>query len=104
MVAETGREQPGIVLDGGTPKVVNVADVAAEDLLVHKADQQSTVHANMLVGMSHPELPVPVGVFRAIERPVYDEELQTQIDTVTERRGKGDLQTLLNSGDTWTVE
>jgi len=45
----------------------------------------------------------PVGVFRAVEQPVYDDLLTAQIDRAVDERGPGDLAALLRSGDTWTI-
>jgi 2-oxoglutarate ferredoxin oxidoreductase subunit beta len=41
-----------------------------------------------------------LGVFRAVERPSYDELVQRQLD---EAKGISDLQDLVASGDTWTI-
>ena len=46
---------------------------------------------------------VPLGVFRAVERPVYDELMSEQLEAAREQRGEGDLDALLHSGDTWVV-
>ena len=45
----------------------------------------------------------PVGVFRNVERPVYDDLMAEQLATATAKRGEGDLATLLHSGETWTI-
>jgi len=45
----------------------------------------------------------PVGVFRDIERPVYDELMAEQLETAVAKRGAGDLTELLHSGETWVV-
>jgi 2-oxoglutarate/2-oxoacid ferredoxin oxidoreductase subunit beta len=45
----------------------------------------------------------PVGVFRDVERPVYDELMAEQLATAEAKRGKGDLAELLHSGETWTI-
>ena len=45
----------------------------------------------------------PVGVFRSIQRPVYDELMAEQLQTAVAKRGPGDLAELLNSGETWVV-
>ena len=45
---------------------------------------------------------VPFGVFRDIERPVYDEQMTAQIAREQERKA-GDLAELLHAGDTWDV-
>ncbi len=38
----------------------------------------------------------PVGIFRDVERPVYDELMAEQIETATAKRGAGDLAALLH--------
>jgi 2-oxoglutarate ferredoxin oxidoreductase subunit beta len=45
----------------------------------------------------------PVGIFRNIERPVYDDLMAEQLAAAEEKRGKGDLAELLHSGETWVV-
>ena len=45
----------------------------------------------------------PFGVFRDVERPVYDELMAEQIAAAKEKRGEGDLRELLHAGDTWTI-
>jgi 2-oxoglutarate ferredoxin oxidoreductase subunit beta len=45
----------------------------------------------------------PVGVFRDVERPVYDELMAEQLRAAEEKRGPGDLAELLHSGETWTI-
>ena len=45
----------------------------------------------------------PIGVFRDVERPVYDELMASQIEQAQAERGKGDLQALVASGDTWQI-
>ena len=47
--------------------------------------------------------PTCIGVFREVERPIYGEAMMSQLATATERLGKGNLEKLLHSGDTWTV-
>jgi 2-oxoglutarate ferredoxin oxidoreductase subunit beta len=44
----------------------------------------------------------PVGVFRDVERPVYDELMEEQLTTAREQK-EGDLAGLLGAGDTWTI-
>ena len=45
---------------------------------------------------------VPFGVFRRVERPVYDDLMSEQLEAAREQRGEGDLEALLHSSDTWT--
>jgi 2-oxoglutarate ferredoxin oxidoreductase subunit beta len=45
----------------------------------------------------------PLGVFRAVERPVYDDQLTGQLDEAVAAKGEGDLAKLVASGDTWQI-
>jgi 2-oxoglutarate ferredoxin oxidoreductase subunit beta len=45
----------------------------------------------------------PGGLFRNIQRPVYDDLMAEQVKAAEEKRGKGDLAELLHSGETWVV-
>ena len=47
--------------------------------------------------------PTPVGVLRAIERPVYDELVNAQVETAREKTGDRSIFEVLHEGDTWTV-
>jgi 2-oxoglutarate ferredoxin oxidoreductase subunit beta len=42
-------------------------------------------------------------VFRSVERPSYEAEVQSQLVAAQERRGPGDLRALIESGGTWEV-
>jgi 2-oxoglutarate ferredoxin oxidoreductase subunit beta len=44
----------------------------------------------------------PIGVFRDVERPVYDELMEEQLATAQEQK-EGELGALLGGGDTWTI-
>ncbi len=93
----------GIRLNELDPEVVSLDRVAVEDLLVHREDATEPSLAYLLTRMRHPEFPEPIGVFRAVDRPRYDDELNKQIAEAKEKKGEGDLEALLNSGDTWNV-
>jgi 2-oxoglutarate ferredoxin oxidoreductase subunit beta len=44
----------------------------------------------------------PVGVFRDIDRPAYDELMEGQLRAAREQK-EGELSALLGAGDTWTI-
>jgi len=91
----------GIRLNGFLPEVVmNTAD--DDGLLVHDASADNPTLANILVGMDYPEFPVPVGVFRNIQAPTFDQLLQKQVDDAM-AKGAGKFDDVLYSGETWTV-
>jgi 2-oxoglutarate/2-oxoacid ferredoxin oxidoreductase subunit beta len=45
----------------------------------------------------------PLGVFRDVERPVYDEQLTGQLEEAIAAKDEGDLAKLVASGDTWQI-
>lgn len=100
------NKDKGIIIDGTTPKVVSITEgkYSVNDLLVHNEFDKSVVLAYLLGQMSnHPEFPTPVGVFRQISKPTYNDEMIGQIKSVTEKKGPGDLDAFLFSGNTWEV-
>ena len=101
-----GKERNrGIRLNGVTPEIVELENGVSEDeLLVHDETRDDPAMAFVLAQMAHPEYPTPLGVFRAVERPPYEELMQAQIDEAVSRQGEGDLASLFAEGDTWVVE
>ena len=95
----------GVVLDGqGRAKIVDVADVGEDKILVHDEQREEPGLAFMLSRLARgPFEPTPIGVFRAVQRPTYGEETQRQLAEAQERSGPGDLHALLHSGATWEV-
>ena len=53
--------------------------------------------------MDHPEFPIPIGVFWAVERPTFEQETAAQLKRALSEEGPGDLGALLNEGDVWEV-
>ena len=85
--------------------VANVADVQASDIIVHDAHAKDPGLAFALSRLSNPRSleNTPIGVFRDIDRPSYDQLVNEQITAVREARGPGDLAALLAGTDTWQV-
>jgi 2-oxoglutarate ferredoxin oxidoreductase subunit beta len=95
----------GIRLNGTEPEIVQLGgDIKEDDLLFHDEKAVEPTHAYLLSRMRHPEFPEPIGVFRAVNRPTYEEEVNHQVQTAIQKRGEGDLAALFATGDTWTVE
>lgn len=95
----------GLRLKGTKLEVVKLGEgVSESDLLVHNEEDPEPVLAYLLSGMTYPEFPVPVGVFRNVRKPTYEELLLGQLQKSVEMYGKGSLEKLLNSGETWEVE
>ena len=102
-----GKERDkGIRLRGLHPEVVTlgVDGVKEDDLLVHDEQAEDPYLALILSRMFWPEFPVPVGVFRRVDRPTHDSLIDEQIRTATEKSGEGDIAAALLAGEIWTVE
>ena len=83
---------------------MNVADVDESKIVVHDETRDSAGHAFALSRLARgPHEPTPVGVFRAVERPHYGEQVSNQIVDAQAKRGGGDLAALLRSGASWKV-
>jgi 2-oxoglutarate/2-oxoacid ferredoxin oxidoreductase subunit beta len=88
----------------GRLELVDVADVGEDALVVHDATRQEPSLAFELAHLSaQPTGPTPVGVFRAVDRPVYGAELSASLEEAHAKVGPEELEALLHSGETWTV-
>jgi 2-oxoglutarate ferredoxin oxidoreductase subunit beta len=93
------------VNEGSRPEIVDLdGSVQEDDLLFHDEKVAEPSLAFMLARMRYPEFPEPMGVFRAIEKPTYDEEVNQQVEDAIAEKGEGDLEKLFNRGDTWEVK
>jgi len=93
-----------IVGSDGQARIVDVADVGEDALLVHDEHRDDPALAFMLSRLSSgPHEPTPIGVFRDVQRPEYAESAAQQLAIAQERSGPGDLAKLLRSGATWEV-
>ena len=95
----------GIRLNGLDPEVVELGKgISEDDLLFHDERAPEPSLAYLLSRLRHEDgFPEPIGVFRAIDAPKYDVELNAQIAKAREKKGTGDLDALFNAGETWTV-
>ncbi len=85
-------------------RIADVADVGEQALLVHDARDPNPSHAFALAHLAErPTGPTPVGVFRAVERPVFAEAVTAELERARAEASDERLDALLRSGDTWTV-
>ena len=85
------------------------SDVAADDprVVVHDAHTDNPAYAFALSRIQNVDSRyAPMGVFRDVERPVYDDLMTEQLETAAAAKpvGDGALQSLLMGADTWTVD
>jgi len=100
----------GLIRDTSTGgvKVAEVAEVGEASLLVHDAHRPDPTTAFAIsrltdAGYLHQ---APIGIFRQVDRPTYDDQARDQITTArgdTEQDGPARLAALIGGGDTWTV-
>jgi 2-oxoglutarate ferredoxin oxidoreductase subunit beta len=97
--------EKGVVVDSqGRASIVAVADVGEDALLVHDEARDDPSLAFALSRLAAgPTVPTPVGVFRAVARSDYGDSVDRQLAAAQQRRGPGDLTTLLASAGTWEV-
>lgn len=99
------EKNKGLVFENAKLKVVQIGEngVAEEDILVHDVSEiDSTLHM-ALINMTLPDMPVALGVIRAVPNLVYDTEMVAQINYVQENRKVTCVDELLKSGNTWEV-
>jgi 2-oxoglutarate ferredoxin oxidoreductase subunit beta len=104
------EQEKGLIRDSvtGGVKVARVAEVGLENILVHDAHNPDPTTAFAIsrltdAGVLHQS---PIGIFRQVQRPTYDDQAREQIATAQATTPAGPeerLAALLNAGDTWTV-
>ena len=92
--------------DGDIEAVELGNGIAEKDLVVHDAHHPRPSYAFLLSHMEHrPGFPTPIGVFRAWDDlPRYEDVMNEQVRDVIAKRGRGNLDKLLQAGDTWEVK
>ncbi|MFI6584899.1 2-oxoacid:ferredoxin oxidoreductase subunit beta [Embleya sp. NPDC050493] len=90
----------------GSLDVAEVAQVGEDALLVHDAhaDNPELAFALTRLGDLTSNTHTPIGVFRDIERPVYDRLMSAQMAEAASSGGAGDLSSLIRGNDTWTID
>ncbi len=95
----------GIRLHGLDPEVVDLGSgITADDLLIHDEKAEEPSLAYLLSRMVWPRFPECVGVFRCVQRPTYEELLDRQLQEAMQKKGRGKLEELFTSDDTWVVK
>jgi 2-oxoglutarate ferredoxin oxidoreductase subunit beta len=86
------------------PEIVTVGDggVSADALPKWEPDAVSPAAAMALASASEIELPVPIGVFRDVQRPAFETDVLNQIAVAQEKKQQS-IDELLAGNETWTV-
>ena len=96
----------GLILDGLKLKVVKIGEngITRSDILVHDAQEPNPGIHMMLVNMKAPDMPVALGVIRAVKDHTYDDQVRDQLIEVRMRARIFNMDQLLHSGETWEVK
>lgn len=98
-----GNGDRAIRLRGFTPEIVKIDGNGQEtDDLIHH-DETNPSLAYLLSQLAHPEFPIPIGIYRAVQRESYDQAVHRQIWEARTNQPPGTLDQLLRKGDTWGV-
>ena len=95
----------GVIRDGASLKIVDLSTVDESALVIHDAHDPDPSYAFALSRLSGSDLEhTPIGIFRNVERPGYSAMVNDQLSSIIASQGEGDIEKLLNSGDTWIVD
>ena len=96
----------GIRLNGLEPEVVEMGKgITEDDLLFHDEKASEPSLACLLSRMRYEDgYPEPIGVFRCVDAPNYDEMVNEQFEQARKERGVGNLDSLFRTSETWSVE
>ncbi|MGL5271990.1 MAG: 2-oxoacid:ferredoxin oxidoreductase subunit beta [Phocaeicola sp.] len=96
----------GLMQEGFGLKVVTLGEngVTEADILVHDARCEDSTLQLKLALMEGPNFPIALGVIRDVEAPVYDVEVEKQIEEVKQKRSYRNFNELLLTNDIWEVK
>jgi 2-oxoglutarate/2-oxoacid ferredoxin oxidoreductase subunit beta len=52
---------------------------------------------------SQPDMPQPLGVFRAVEATIYEEGVNAQVEAAIAKKGAGEMKDLVYAGERWKI-
>lgn len=95
----------GIRLNGFNIEAVTIGEngITEDDILIHNAKESDPALHSMLARMRPPYFPSALGIIRAVDRPTFDEDITSQIDSEKENSEFRGVDDLLKSGNTWEV-
>lgn len=96
----------GLMQEGFGLKVVTLGEngVTMADILVHDAHCEDNTLQLKLALMEGPNFPIALGVIRDVEAPVYDVEVEKQIEEVKLKKSYCNFEELLMTNDIWEVK
>ncbi|WP_141015327.1 2-oxoacid:ferredoxin oxidoreductase subunit beta [Nocardioides sambongensis] len=105
---ETGLGDKALIRTGSGVEVADTATVPHDQILIHDAtnpDPSTAFAISRLTDAGYLNRS-PIGIFRQVTRPTYDDQARTQVTTATDAADGTPterLTALINAGDTWTI-
>ena len=100
--------EKGIRFNGLQPEIVNIAEsgISLNDLWIH--NEQDKTKANILARFfdnpsTEHHFPRPFGVLYQEDRPIYEVEMERQIEAIVSKKGKTPLNKILSGDKTWEI-
>ena len=112
-IGDEGERELLVRGEGGSVRFVPEAEVSeqglADHVVVHDVTLSDPSQAFSISRLDSESMThVPMGIFRAVERPTYDDQARAQVESAVDLAGgpadDAALQDLLRGTDTWTVE
>lgn len=101
-----GKEgNKGLVLEGFNLKVVTIGEdgITDKDILVHDAKcEDTTIHMKLAL-MEGPDMPIAMGVIRAVEEDTYDAAVEAQIAEVQAKSKIKTFDDLIATCEQWEM-
>ncbi|MCA9756302.1 MAG: 2-oxoacid:ferredoxin oxidoreductase subunit beta [Candidatus Eisenbacteria bacterium] len=105
VVFGSAERRRGIKLDGLDPVLVEFEGDPPADILRWDPSRPDPSLSFLFAHLDqHQDFPLPIGIFRQMGATTYEDRVYGQLDIARQTSGPGDLQALLRSGTTWTVE
>ena len=93
-----------IVDNGREIEVVTVGEGGVDESEIAVHDETNRTLAFLLAQLQAPQFPMAFGVLYRDPMQPYDQAVTAQNDQARAKHGEGDVNALLRSGHTWTVE
>ncbi len=80
-------------------------EYSEKDVVAHDTEREDPAFAFELAHLGENEAnPLPIGVFRNVRYPPFEQLTYEQMGEVTKAKGPGSIEKLIQAGETWEVE
>lgn len=97
------EESKGLILNGLKLEIVDVNDDNRSKVIVHDRHDKTLAYL-ILAAHEITDFPKFFGVIFQENCETYDEQVTAQVESVRAKKGEGDFNKLLRSGETWEVK